>query len=154
IVILLNNDMVLDEHFIRPLLDGFAESVFAVTGQIYLQDATRRREETGKTSGRFRRGMLELAHEPIFEGDPDREYQPVLWAGGGSTAYDRRKFLALGGFHALFSPAYVEDVDLSYRAWQRGWKSLFTPRSIVHHKHRASSNKRFGRTRVDALIRR
>src|SRR5712692_4706727 len=61
VVVLLNNDMVLDEHFLRPLLDGFAAGVFAVTGQIYFQDATRRREETGKTSGRFRRGLLELA---------------------------------------------------------------------------------------------
>ncbi|MBI1746764.1 MAG: glycosyltransferase [Acidobacteria bacterium] len=154
VVILLNNDMVLDEGFIRPLLEGFSDDVLAVTGQIFFQDKTRRREETGKTSGRWSRGRLELTHDPVWPNDPEREYQPVLWAGGGSTAYDRRKFLALGGFHQLYSPAYVEDVDLSFRGWKRGWKSLFTPRSVVYHKHRASSRKRFSGRRVDALVRR
>lgn len=154
IVILLNNDMVLDDNFIRPLLDGFAPDVFAVTGQVYFQDRTRRREETGKTSGRFVRGQLVLMHEIITDCDPGRDYMPVLYAGGGSTAYDRRKLLALGGFDKVYSPAYVEDVDLSYRAWKEGWRSLFTPRSVVFHKHRSSSVKRFGRRGVDALYRR
>ena len=50
IVVLLNNDMVVDRAFLKPLLDGFSDpSVFAVTSQIFFADAGRRREETGKT---------------------------------------------------------------------------------------------------------
>jgi glycosyltransferase involved in cell wall biosynthesis len=35
----------------------------------------------------------------------------------------------------------MEDVDLSYMAWKRGWKVLFCPESHVLHKHRSSSKK-------------
>ena len=81
-----------------------------------------------------------------------RQYYPVLWAGGGSSAFHREKFLALGGFQRLYSPAYVEDTDLSYQAWRVGWEVLLAPESIVYHKHRASSNRRFSPSALQALV--
>ena len=41
----------------------------------------------------------------------------------------------------MFSPVYIEDVDLGYRAWKRGWASLLAPRSKVHHKHRGTTRR-------------
>ena len=73
---------------------------------------------------------------------------PVLWAGGGSSAVSRRKFEALGGFEELYNPFYMEDVDLSFRAWRRGWPSLLAPRSVVQHRHRGSTG------RLDPAVRR
>jgi len=154
-VVLLNNDMIVDRGFLSPLLDGFSDPcVFAVTSQIFFQDTTRRREETGKTRARFQDGEFYFWHDEIGPQDEQLEAIPVFWAGGGSCALDRRKFLAIGGFDQLYHPFYVEDTDLSYQAWKRGWKSLLAPGSRVVHKHRGTSKTRFGNDFVENTIRR
>jgi len=57
-----------------------------------------------------------------------------MFAGGGAAMFNRQKFLELGGFEPLLSPFYWEDVDLSYRAWKRGYVVLYEPRSLVRHQ--------------------
>jgi len=154
-VVFLNNDMIVDRNFLRPLIDGFTDdSVFAVTSQIFLEDSSRRREETGKTRAKFERGFFEVWHEEIDAKDEKRETIPVFWAGGGSCAFDRAKYLELGGLDELYAPFYLEDTDLSYRAWKRGWKCLLAPASRVIHKHRATSSRTFSHRFVDNTIRR
>ena len=154
IVVFLNNDMVVDRGFLKPLLDGFRDpSVFAVTSQIFFSDSTRRREETGKTRARFNRGFFELWHDEIHPQDEKLETMPVFWAGGGSCAFDRNKYLAIGGLDLLYHPFYVEDADLSYQAWKRGWKCLLAPASHVVHKHRGTSRPKFGDDFVENTIR-
>lgn len=154
IVVFLNNDMQVEPDFIRPLLDGFQdESVFAVSCQVFFQDRTRRREETGKTRVRWRAGFLEAAHDTITQADERAEYVPIFWGGGGSCAFDRGKFLALGGLDTLYDPFYLEDTDLSYQAWKRGWRSLLAVKSVVIHKHRGTNKQKFGDNYVDNTIR-
>jgi GT2 family glycosyltransferase len=153
-VVLLNNDMLVDSGFLRPLLDGFTDSsVFAVTSQIFFADPNRRREETGKTRARFEDGFFYLWHDDIDAGDEAREIIPVFWAGGGSCAIDRNKYRAIGGFDSLYRPFYVEDTDVSYQAWKRGWKCLLAPASRVIHKHRSTSATKFGEDFVESTIR-
>jgi GT2 family glycosyltransferase/glycosyltransferase involved in cell wall biosynthesis len=154
IVVLLNNDMVVDSGFLRPLLDGFGPTTFAVSSQIFFQDPDARREETGKTTARFRRGMIDYSHCPVESEIMRRAVYPVFWAGGGSSAFHRGRFLSLGGFQDVFSPAYVEDTDLSYQAWKIGWEVLFAPASVVYHRHRASSTQRFTPLELQTLIQR
>jgi GT2 family glycosyltransferase len=86
--------------------------------------------------------------------DDERQFIPVFWAGGGSCAFDRKKYLQIGGLDPLYHPFYVEDTDLSYQAWKRGWKCLLAPSSKVTHKHRATSGKKYGHRFVDLTIRR
>jgi GT2 family glycosyltransferase len=156
VVVLLNNDMIVEEDFLEPLIRPFLEQndLFAVGSQIYFQDHTRRREETGKTLAFWDKGMVGYTHQSVTPLDMDRRYLPVLWASGGAAAFDRRKFLELGGFRSIYAPAYVEDVDLSYRALKRGWRVLLAVHSIVHHKHRATSSRRFERQALEVLVRR
>jgi O-antigen biosynthesis protein len=153
-VVLLNNDMIVDRAFLRPLLDGLQDpSVFAVTSQIFFADPSRRREETGKTRARFEAGFFYLWHDEIGPNDEADAHLPVFWAGGGSCAIDRRKYLAIGGLDSLYRPFYVEDADISYQAWKRGWKCLLAPASHVVHKHRSTSAARFGHDFVENTIR-
>lgn len=152
IVVLLNNDMIVAEDFLLPLLEGFADSrVFAVSSQIFFAEG-KRREETGNTQARLERGYLHLAHEPLQPCHYSRRYLPVLWAGGGSSAFDRRLYLEWGGFAELFSPCYLEDTDLSYGAWRRGWKVVLAAHSRVLHKHRSSSAARFKEGDLKQLV--
>lgn len=140
VVIFLNNDMAVRKDFADFLLEPFRadESIFAVSAQVFFQDPQARREETGRTSARFFRGELQCAHFPV---ESDEATVPVFWLGGGSAAVSRKKFEELGGFEELYGPFYMEDVDLSYRAWQRGWPSLLAPRSRVMHRHRGSTSR-------------
>ena len=74
VVIFLNNDMEVDPDFIAPLLRGFEDAdVFAVSCQVFFQDRTRRREETGKTRVLWRLGFIEPYHDQITESDRRRE---------------------------------------------------------------------------------
>lgn len=141
VVIMLNNDMVVEPDFVQPLLDAFAAEpdVFGVSCQIDFIDPSKPRWETGKVHGELRRGLVRLFHLDRF--DEDLLY-PIFFAGGGASAYDRARFLELGGFDDhVFSPVYIEDVDLGYRAWKRGWASVLAPRSMVHHKHRGTTRR-------------
>ncbi|MCI0627760.1 MAG: glycosyltransferase family 2 protein [Acidobacteria bacterium] len=155
IVVFLNNDMQVDRDFLKPLLDGFQDdAVFAVSCQVFFQDKTRRREETGNTRARWALGFIEPYHGEVPEkGMAGQEYLPIFWGGGGSCAFDRNKFLAIGGLDPLYDPFYLEDTDLSYQAWKRGWKSLLAVDSVVIHKHRGTNKQKFGDNFVDNTIR-
>ena len=153
IVIFLNNDMEVDPGFLKPLVKAFDnDKVFAVSSQVFFQDRSRRREETGNTKAEWKQGFVSLYHDKICTVE-ENKYMPIFWAGGGSSAFDRKKFLALGGLDKLYDPFYLEDVDLSYQAWKRGWKSLLAIESVVTHKHRGTNKQKFGNNYVDNTIR-
>jgi GT2 family glycosyltransferase/glycosyltransferase involved in cell wall biosynthesis len=151
IVVLLNSDMRVEANFLQPLLNGFQdEKTFAVSCQIFLSDPAKKREETGLTEGWWQQGSLRVGHriEPeitcLF---------PCFYAGGGSSAYDRRKFLEIGGFDPVYHPFYLEDGDVGYVAWKRGWKNLYQPASVVYHEHRGTIGKKFSQDYIDAVLR-
>ncbi len=150
IVVLLNSDMRVELDFLAPLLAGFTdERVFAVSCQIRFTDPNKRREETGLTQGCWEEGSLRVGHRID---DAVRDAYPCFYGGGGSCAFDRRKFLELGGFDPLLAPFYLEDTDLGYQAWKRGWKVLYQPRSVVYHEHRGTIGKRYTEAQIDAVL--
>jgi len=150
VVVLLNSDMRVEPDFLAPLLAGFTdETVFAVSCQIFLGDKTRRREETGLTQGWWQDGALRVSHRE----DPQVDCLfPCFYGGGGSCAFDRRKFLELGGFDELLAPFYLEDTDLGFLAWKRGWKVLYQLASVVHHEHRGTIGKRFRSDYIQSVL--
>lgn len=150
IVVLLNSDMRVDPDFLAPLLEGFTgDQVFAVSCQIFFSDPQKLREETGLTQGWWQDGTLRVRHR-IDAGVTD--LYPCFYGGGGSCAFDRRKFLELGGFDPLLAPFYLEDTDLGFLAWKRGWQVLYQPRSIVYHEHRGTIGKRFREEEIQAVL--
>ena len=150
IVVLLNSDMRVAADFLAPLLEGFGDPlVFAVSCQIYFTDEAKLREETGLTQGWWQDGGLRVRHR-IDNGIDD--LFPCFYGGGGSCAFDRAKFLELGGFDPLLEPFYLEDTDLGYMAWKRDWKVLYQPRSAVFHEHRGTIGKRFSEEQIQAVL--
>jgi GT2 family glycosyltransferase len=150
IVVLLNSDMRVEPDFLQPLLDGFTDDeVFAVSCQIFLGDKSKRREETGLTQAWWQDGGLRVTHKE--DAAVDRLF-PCFYGGGGSCAFDRAKFLSLGGFDELLAPFYLEDTDLGYLAWKRGWKVLYQPASVVHHEHRGTIGKHFSQEFIQSVL--
>ncbi len=150
IVVLLNSDMRVAPDFLAPLLEGFRDpGVFAVSCQIFFSDPHKLREESGLTQGWWQDGSIRVRHRiDASIGD----LFPCFYGGGGSCAFDRRKFLELGGFDPLLRPFYLEDTDLGYQAWKRGWKVLYQPRSVVYHEHRGTIGKRFREDQIQAVL--
>ena len=150
VVVLLNSDMRVEPDFLPPLLDGFTdENVFAVSCQIFFSDPAKVREETGLTQGWWRNGGLRVRHR--IEEKLDQPF-PCFYGGGGSCAFDRDKFLELGGFDHILSPFYLEDTDLGYLAWKRGWKVLYQPASLVYHEHRGTIGRKFSPDFIQSVI--
>ncbi|MBV8729963.1 MAG: glycosyltransferase, partial [Acidobacteriia bacterium] len=150
VVVLLNSDMRVAPDFLAPLLEGFRDpDVFAVSCQIFFSDPSKLREESGLTQGWWEDGSFRVRHR-IDDGVTD--LYPCFYGGGGSCAFDRTKFLELGGFDPLLRPFYLEDTDLGYLAWKRGWKVLYQPRSVVFHEHRGTIGKRFREDEIQAVL--
>jgi GT2 family glycosyltransferase/glycosyltransferase involved in cell wall biosynthesis len=150
IVVLLNSDMRVERDFLAPLLEAFTdETTFSVACQIFFADPNKLREETGLTQAWWENGSLRVRHRD----DPAIQVPyPCAYGGGGSCAFDRRKFLELGGFDELLAPFYMEDTDVGYLAWKRGWKVLYQPRSVVYHEHRGTIGKRFSAAQIDLVL--
>ncbi|OGP55714.1 MAG: hypothetical protein A2Y65_03110 [Deltaproteobacteria bacterium RBG_13_52_11] len=143
IVLLLNNDIRVERGFIDPLVRHFEDpSVFAVVSKSLVKLADRVVNESVTVPG-FDGGLI-FSHQPFVGGKTsDKIKNPCtnFHASGGFGAFDRNKFLELGGFDDIFHPFYYEDVDLSYQAWKRGWLILYEPDSVVHHRSHATSLK-------------
>jgi len=149
--LLLNNDMFVEPNFLPPLEQAFAEvpNLFCATAQIFFPQG-QRREETGKavfhpmspTSFPLR---CEL---PL----PGEDQTWVLYGSGGCSLYDTAKLLALGGVNEIFTPAYVEDLDLGFRAWQQGWPSVFVSAAHAEHRHRSTTARYFSETQLTEMV--
>jgi GT2 family glycosyltransferase/glycosyltransferase involved in cell wall biosynthesis len=151
--LLLNNDMIVRQGFIRALESAF-ESVpdlFCATAQIFFPAGVRR-EETGKATWR-RETPTDFpvrCDDPV----PGEDLTWVLYGSGGCSLYDTAKLRALGGAGEVFDPAYVEDLDLGYRAWKAGWPSVFCAAAQVEHRHRATTSRFYTSGELDAFLER
>ncbi|MGD0774255.1 MAG: glycosyltransferase [Candidatus Solibacter sp.] len=139
-VCLLNNDMLLAPGFFAALQRAFHDvpNLFCATAQIRFPTGVRR-EETGKTV--FAQSTPEDFPVRCDEPLPGEDGSYVLYGSGGCSLYDTAKLRALGHVDEVYDPAYVEDLDLGYRAWQRGWPSVYVAGAVVEHRHRATTTR-------------
>jgi hypothetical protein len=68
----------------------------------------------------------------------DEESQEVFGPCGGAALYRRRMLDEIGLFDEDFF-AYLEDVDLAWRARRAGWRALYVPAAHVLHHHSATA---------------
>jgi len=150
-VCLLNNDMQIEPGFFPALLRAFANvpDLFCATAQIRFPPGARR-QETGKAV------MAQAGPEdfPIRCDEPlaGEDGTWVLYGSGGCSAYDGAKLRALGGVDEAYAPAYVEDLDLGYRAWLRGWPSVYVAGAVVEHRHRATTSRYYSDEQLATIL--
>jgi O-antigen biosynthesis protein len=150
-VCLLNNDMLVEAGFFQALRQAFDEvpSLFCATAQIRFPAGVRR-EETGKAV------MAQTGPEdfPVRcdEPLPGEDGTYVLYGSGGCSLYDVAKLRALGCVDEVYEPAYVEDLDLGYRAWQRGWPTVFVAGAVVEHRHRATTRRYYTEEQLETVL--
>jgi GT2 family glycosyltransferase len=142
--------MLLETGFFAALERAFQQvpGLFSATAQIRFPPGVRR-EETGKAV------FAQSAHrfpvrcdEPV----PGEDGSFVLYGSGGCSLYDTAKLHALGNVDEVYEPAYVEDLDLGYRAWQRGWPSVYVAGAVVEHRHRATTTRYYSEDQLAYIL--
>lgn len=160
-LLFLNNDMRFDREFVRTLVEGLTSdgSIFAVDGIQYDWDGSQRvhlATQLGRGAPAGLDGLPLLPGLFLYQ-EPTAAPTLACATSGANMLVHRERFQALGGFDDRFFAGY-EDVDLCWRAWLFGWKSVFLPGAVCWHRvggssgSRAASSARFRGTLIGRLV--
>ena len=140
-VILLNNDTKVKSGFIKSLYEAIEEDakLFSVSAQMLMWDRPELVDDAGDQycvlGWAFARG----------KGRPAAVYgrfAQVFSACGGAAIYRRSVFEEIGLFDENHF-AYLEDLDIGYRARIYGYRNAYQPEAKVLHFGSASSGSRY-----------
>lgn len=139
LVLLLNSDVSPKKSAVTELVRSYSEQaqpIFGI-GCLEYEGSDESAEKAGKNVLWFQSGYF------MHQKASDFTSGETAWISGGSGLFDRERWLELGGFDERFAPAYWEDIDLSYRAKQKGWQVLFESKAVVFHKHESTHKQVF-----------
>jgi GT2 family glycosyltransferase len=129
LVLLLNSDIKLSENYFNSQLRYFdIPDTFGVMGKI-IDEATGHVAESCKYPLPSFFKINHFKNIAIDSGFDAYSY----YLSGANALVDRKKLEELSGFNEIFSPFYHEDLDLSLRAWENGWKSYYEPEAVCTH---------------------
>lgn len=129
LVLALNSDVLIAENYFTEQFKYFASpETFGVMGGIFDNKL-----------------LIDAAKYPLWKGgklvstlnvellEETNEWLPTLFLSGANSLMDREKLMQLNGMDEVYSPFYMEDVDLSVRAWRMGWNCYYEPKSVCNH---------------------
>lgn len=149
IAVLLNNDIRVDKGFIDPMVKVFEQNADAFMVAPKCFDFTGEKLEGGRSKGFIKLGWFgAMARFRGWEKEVD-EFGYTFQSGFGAVRRDR--FLELGGYEDLYLPGRLEDSDLCFRAWKKGWRSYYQPKSAVYHLGGASFKEKFGKSGISTI---
>ncbi len=96
----------------------------------------------GKSIIQFKRGLV------VHNRASNAQTGLTAWANGGSAMFRADYLKTLKGFDEIYNPFYWEDIDLSYRAYSRGYKILFDSEYIVQHARESTISSFYKPTRI------
>lgn len=146
-VAFLNNDIIVEPDFVDRCLARFADGddVFAVCPRILQNDGG---DQGSRTAGYWHSGLIFYRSLPHSDDPTD-----CFFAVGGQSFFRRNMLNEIGSLDPLLWPMYHEDIELSYRAWKRGWRIRYAPDAIVHHIGGHSSQRVFTRSQLRSFVR-
>jgi N-acetylglucosaminyl-diphospho-decaprenol L-rhamnosyltransferase len=149
IALILNNDIRVDKGFIDPMINTLEANAdaFMVSPKCY--DFAGTSLEGGRSKGYIKYGWFgAIAKYQGWEKDIDN-YHYTFQSGFG--AIRRNRFIELGGYDDLYLPGRLEDSDLCFRAWKKGWKCYYQPKSAIYHIGGVSFKKEFGKNGISSI---
>lgn len=140
-VLLLNNDTVVKPGFVKHLQDAAEESedIFSVSSMMLTMQDENVIDDAGD-----RYCVLGWAYAR-GKGQPAHKYEKraeVFAACGGASLYRREVFEKIGLFDENHF-AYLEDMDIGYRARIYGYRNIYEPKAKVVHAGSATSGSRY-----------
>ncbi len=137
-IVLLNNDAQADPRWLEELVRVAEENPRAgmLASKIYLQGGSNIIDNVGHLIYRdgLNRGRGRLE---VDRGQYERT-EEVFFPSGCAALYRREMLEEVGLFDEDFF-AYGDDTDLGLKGRLAGWKCLYVPKAVVHHRYSQSS---------------
>lgn len=149
-VILLNNDTAVEKDFAVKLYEAIKsrKDAFSVSSRMLSMKEPDRIDDAGDLycalGWAFARGKGRPA-------ESCKKPAEVFAACGGASIYRKSVFDVIGYFDENHF-AYLEDIDIGYRAKLSGFHNYYAPEAVVYHAGSASSGSRYNefKTRLAA----
>lgn len=140
-VLTLNPDVIINEGYIDILLEKIKadKRIGAISGKLLSMENKKMLDSTGQTMYKNR-----FARDRGYHEVDTNQYQEgcVFGTCAAATLYRREMLLDVKLNNEFFDNdffAYLEDVDLAWRAQTRGWKFYFVHNAIAYHQRAVSS---------------
>lgn len=146
-VLLLNNDTVMEHDFVFCMEQAMEEhpEYFSFSSKMLCMKQPEVIDDAGDyycaLGWAFARGKGKSATRFTAAGD-------VFAACAGAAIYRREVFSQIGYFDVLHF-AYLEDIDIGYRARLRGYKNGYCPQAIVYHAGSGFSGSRYNEFKIN-----
>lgn len=145
-ILLLNNDTIVEDGFIHSLIECIRSSneIFSVSSKMLQYHNLNLIDDAGDFYN-----ILGWARK---RGDGKSsnlltEKKNIFSACAGAALYNRKVFDEIGYFDENFF-AYLEDIDIGYRAQISGYKNIYCPDAIVHHIGSGTSGSKYNEFKV------
>ena len=145
-VILLNNDTEAASDFVGELVNAIEESddIFSVSSKMINFNDREIMDDAGDlysiVGWGFQRGVGKSSS--LYKKTKD-----VFSACAGAAIYRKKIFNEIGMFD-LSHFAYLEDMDLGYRAKIQGYRNVYCPTAVVYHVGSGTSGSRYNSFKV------
>jgi GT2 family glycosyltransferase len=136
-LLFVNNDMRFDREFVAALVEPLLKNdeIFSTDGMQYDWEGTAPGHLAARLTNvpRLGKSYAELVPGLYFFQEPCAAVTPVFMGSAASMMVRRTHFEKLRGFDDRLPLGY-EDVELCWRAWIRGWKTVYIPNAICWHR--------------------
>ncbi len=136
---LVNSDIEVTENWLRPILDKFKNEPKTAIIQPKILDFKNKEyfEYAGAAGGYIDQYGYPFCRGRIFDTieKDQQQYEDeteIFWASGACFFIRSEVYHALQGFDDDFF-AHQEEIDLCWRAINRGYQIQYTPKSVVYH---------------------
>ena len=151
LVFLLNNDVELEKDTIKNLIEciNLDNKTFSVTSKMVQYNNRNLIDDAGDS-------YTLLAYTKKIGNNQNVNnfnlYREVFSSCGGAALYKKSIIEEIGYFDSEFF-AYMEDVDIAYRAQIYGYKNYYCPNAIVYHIGSGSSGSQYNEFKIPLAAR-
>ena len=145
-VILLNNDTEVESGFVRKLTEALKKNRKAFSASAMMVDMNNREVLDGAGDYYCALGWA-FAYGKGKKTEECDKGRKIFSSCAGACIYDKAKLEITGLFDELHF-AYLEDVDLGYRARIAGFDNIYEPASVVYHAGSGFSGSRYNEFKI------
>lgn len=145
-VILLNNDTTVDPGYVEEMVKAIEKSpgIFSVSSKMIQMYQPELIDSAGDLYTLMGWGVCRGAGRPVTNYIKEDE---IFTACAGAAIYRRSAFEKIGYFDENHF-AYLEDIDVGYRAKIYGYKNMYCPTALVYHVGSGTSGSKYNSFKV------
>lgn len=133
LVLFLNNDTVIEKHFLEPLVKVLLSDpkIAGVQPKILAYPTTAKIDSVG--SYLLSTGFLYHPGHNKVDSHKFETQDEIFTMKGACMLFKKDILDKIGVFETSYF-AYFEETDMCHRVWLAGYKNVYTPKSIIYHK--------------------